>query len=59
MAEEQKKGEVVPFKATPKHPIRSLFVSHNGNPENGDYAEYFRSLCADSGVVDFPEKDKK
>lgn len=56
MADQEKKGEVVAFRATAKHRVRKPFVSHNGNPENGDYGEFARSQCADSSVVALPSE---
>ncbi len=32
-------GKMVPIQSEPEE-----FVSHNGNPENGDYGEYARFL---------------
>ncbi len=53
MADQEKRGEVVPFKAIAKHPIRKPFVPLTGNPENGNYADWFDHLCQDSQLFVF------
>ena len=42
-------SKVVVFKATPKHRIREPFVPMTGNPEGGDYLDYYR--CWKEGTV--------
>ena len=46
MADQEKTGVVIPFKAvTRQPPVRKPFVPLTGNPENGVYADYFNYLC--------------
>jgi len=58
MPDQEKTGVVVPFKATAKHPIRKPFVPLTGNPENGDYEDWYRHLCENSDLITFPPEKK-
>ena len=55
---EQTRGVILPFKATARHPIREPFRPMTGNPENGDYLDWFREQ-KDNDVFIWPDLVEK
>ena len=43
MAEQDKPNVVVVFGPTARHPIREPFIPMTGNPENGNYTDWYES----------------
>lgn len=50
------RGIVLPFSASTKRPIRELFVPLTGNPENGDYLDWYKST-RQGEVTRFPQQE--
>ena len=48
--------KVVELRERKRYRIREPFLPQTGNPENGDYLDYYNSL-REGTVVNFPERE--